>query len=198
MFTKQRKRYRRIAVITTTTVVLSVSILGQPAYARPGGPGPGPGFHSIVPLGAMAFFFMDGLFYRRGPKGYIVAPAPMGVIIPALPPTAILVTIDGEPYYNCSGVFYKPTPEGYLVVSQPVKQVHPEISIGKDLLITAELLNVRSAPGLNFDVVGQLKKDNVVRVEAVSANWTLVRLPDDTTGWIKSEYTAVIQTGAKG
>ncbi len=196
MFIKQRERYQIITAITTTTLLISALIPGTLCHAKPGGPGPG--FHSIIHVGSMAFIFMDGLFYRRGPKGYIVAPAPLGATIPALPPAAILVTIDGEAYYNCSGVLYKQTPAGYLVVSEPVKQVDPEISVGCDLLVTADVLNVRSGPGLHFDPVGQLEKEKVVRVEAVSANWALVRLSDSSSGWIKIKYTAVIQSGAKG
>ncbi len=176
---------------------MSTTFSASAAFARRGFPGPG-GPHHIIHVGALAYLFMDGLFYRHSPKGYIVAPAPLGATINVLPPAAVMVTIDGDSYYTCSGVFYKQIPSGYVVVSQPVRQINPDIAIGQELQVTVDLLNVRSGPGLNYEPVCQIRKDEVVRVEALSSNWCLVRLKDKTTGWIKSAYTSVIYSGAKG
>ena len=211
MATVKHKNYSRFIIITASTFILSITCLTSPVMAKPGfpggpgpgprlglGPGPGPGFYTMVSVGAMAYFFMDGLFYRQGPKGYIVAPAPVGAVITALPPAAYMVSIDGQPFYSCSGIFYKQVPQGYVVVSQPVKQISPEVIIGQELLVTAKLLNIRSGPGLNYNTVGQLKKHQIIRVEAVSADWALIRLTGNATGWVKTEYTAPINSGAKG
>ncbi|BHH85871.1 DUF6515 family protein [Desulforhopalus sp. 52FAK] len=209
MVTVQHKKYSRFIVIAVSSFVLSITCLVSPVMATPGYPGgrgpgprlgfgPGPGLYTMVSVGAMAYFFMDGLFYRQGPKGYIVAPAPVGAVITALPPAAYMVTIDGQPFYSCSGIFYKQVPQGYIVVSQPVKHISPEVAIGQELLVTAQLLNIRLGPGLNYSTVGQLKKHDIIRVEAVSEGWVLIRLSDDTTGWIKTEYTAAIDSDVKG
>jgi len=109
-----------------------------------------------------------------------------------------MVSIDGLPYYSCSGIFYKQVPEGYVVISQPVKQVSTEVGIGQELLVQVNLLNIRSGPSLKFEPVGQLKKHQIVRVEALSSDWALIRFGDNMTGWIKTEYTSAIESGAKG
>ena len=203
MITSKWKKYLRTITITSTILITSASLSLSPAQARPGfpggpGPGPIPGIDTIIHVGALAYLFVDGLFYRHGPKGYIVASPPLGAMITTLPPAAVLVTIDGQSYYTCSGAFYKQAPEGYVVVSQPTKQVNPEIGIGQELLVAVDLLNVRSGPGLNYEPVGQLQKHEVIRVEAVSSNWVLVRLQDNSSGWVKTSYTSIIQSAAKG
>lgn len=198
MITSKQKRYHRIIAITSTIMLTSASLSLSTAQARPGFHGGPPGLAPIIQVGALAYLFVDGLFYRHGPKGYIVAPAPIGGTITTLPPGTVLVTIDGNLYYTCSGTFYQKVPEGYAVVSQPIKQINPEVAIGQELLVTVDLLNVRSGPGLTFETVGQLTKHEVIRVEALSADWVLVRLKDETTGWIKTVYTASIHSGAKG
>jgi uncharacterized protein YgiM (DUF1202 family) len=198
MIASQQKKHQRIIALTSMIMITSASLSLSPAQARPGFHGPGPGIAPIIQVGALAYLFVDGLFYKRGPKGYIVAQAPIGATITALPPGSVLVTIDGNLYYTCSGTFYQSTPEGYVVVSQPVKQVNPEVRIGQELLVTVDVLNVRSGPGLTFETVGQLTKHEVIRVEGLRTDWFFVRLKDGTTGWIKNIYTTSIHSGAKG
>lgn len=199
MITSQQKKHQRIIAITSMIMITSASLSLSTAQARPGfHGGPGPGIAPIIQVGALAYLFVDGLFYKHGPKGYIVAQAPIGATITALPPGSVLVTIDGNLYYTCSGTFYQSTPEGYVVVSQPVKQVNPEVRIAQELLVTVDLLNVRSGPGLKFETVGQLTKHEVIRVEALRTDWVFVRLKDGTRGWIKTIYTTSIHSGAKG
>ncbi|WP_419174296.1 SH3 domain-containing protein [Desulfosediminicola sp.] len=70
--------------------------------------------------------------------------------------------------------------------------------IGERLKVRVDLLNVRSGPGLNHDVVQQLTQGTGVQVEGVSSAWCLVRLADKSTGWIKSNYTTGFQDGFEG
>ncbi|WP_407924249.1 DUF6515 family protein [Desulfosarcina alkanivorans] len=76
--------------------------------------------HHIIHLGSLIFLFLDGIFFRPGPGGYVVAPAPVGAVVPVLPSSAVLVTVEGIPYYSSSGVYYRQVPEGYAVVTRPV------------------------------------------------------------------------------
>ena len=50
--------------------------------------------------------------------------------------------------------------------------------------VTASKLNVRSGPGSRFDVIGSLKRGDVVQLEATSGDWG--RIDDD--GWVHRGY----------
>lgn len=194
-----KKTFRRAFVFTTATLAVTLSASYAAAGINHFGPGKHmPARHSVIRIGPLAYFFLDGLFYRPGPRGYIVTPAPVGAMITALPQGAILVYIDGLPYYTCSGTYYKKTGSGYVVVSQPVKQMGPDIGIGQTLLVNVDLLNVRSGPGLNYEVMQQIGKDTVIEVESVSSDWCLIRLNGKSIGWIRSIYTVIKPGGAMG
>ena len=45
------------------------------------------------------FLYSAGMFYRSTPGGYVVVPAPMGAVVPALPPGYTVVYMGGRPYY---------------------------------------------------------------------------------------------------
>ncbi|MCC6500018.1 MAG: SH3 domain-containing protein [Anaerolineales bacterium] len=60
--------------------------------------------------------------------------------------------------------------------------------------VTASILNVRSGPGTNFDVVGQLQQDQVVKGLETSADgaWAkILREADGLTGWSFKQYLSL-------
>ena len=87
-----------------TSLVVAISLFfpiltpfsARTAFAHPAGPGKFPMGH-IVHFGALLFLFLDGIFFRPGPRGYVVVPAPVGAVVPVLPSSAVLVTVEGVP-----------------------------------------------------------------------------------------------------
>lgn len=55
--------------------------------------------------------------------------------------------------------------------------------------VTAALLNVRSGPGTNYQVIDQLSRGEKVAVLGNSGVWLRVVLQDGRTGWLSGNYT---------
>lgn len=181
-------------------ILIAVFICSTPAvFASPPFPGRRiPAGHHLIPVGALAFLFIDGIFYRPGRHGYIVAPAPVGAVVPTLPPGTVLVTVAGVPYHTCSGVYYAKVHEGYKVVKLPPASGVSNINSGQKLLVTAELVNIRSGPGMTHQVILQVKKGDIMEVKSFNIGWCLICLSDGSTGWVNTSYTKVLQHNAKG
>jgi hypothetical protein len=85
-------------------------------------------FVNVLPTGFMPiyvgpslFYYDSGVFYTPQATGYVVAPPPLGAIVPELPPGAeMIVTVDGRTYYYAGGVFYAQVPNGFQVVTAPL------------------------------------------------------------------------------
>ena len=194
-----KKKY--IALVVALSLFLPVITLfsARTAFARPPGPGNFPLGHHIIHLGSLIFLFLDGIFFRPGPMGYVVAPAPVGAVVPVLPSAAVLITVEGTPYYTCSGVYYQQVPEGYVVVTRPIAKAEISGAVkGLRLQVQVPLLNVRSGPGLDFKIVAQVVKYAMLDVVAYQSNWSKVKLPDGSSGWVKNIYTSLITSGAQG
>lgn len=56
--------------------------------------------------------------------------------------------------------------------------------------VTAEHLNVRKAPGYNWEVVGWLEKDDVVMLRDFRAGWAFTG-----SGWVSLRYVELIEDG---
>jgi hypothetical protein len=128
--------------------------------ARPHGPdlpggGGGPGlsigaFIGIVAppgsveinLGALSFRYDSGVFYKHTKHGYVVAPAPRGAIVPALPKGHYKVEVDGYVYYCYNEVYYRRVPDGYMVVEAPVivETTAPAV-VNTSTVVTAPVLS---------------------------------------------------------
>jgi hypothetical protein len=65
------------------------------------------------------FLYTAGMFYRSTPAGYVVVPAPMGAVVPALPPGYTVVYMGGTPYYYYGNAYYMVAPNGYVVTAPP-------------------------------------------------------------------------------
>ena len=107
-------------------VVLILTCLLQPslAFAHDGHGGRdwhGGGALGIVALSVAgaSLLYSAGMFYRSTPAGYVVVPAPMGAVVPALPPGYTVVYMGGMPYYYYGNAYYAAAPNGYVVTAPP-------------------------------------------------------------------------------
>lgn len=71
-------------------------------------------------IGGLKFYYRDGLFYRKGLRGYVVVSPPIGAVIDRLPIGYQILFINGNTYYYYIGAYYKACPSGYVVISTPV------------------------------------------------------------------------------
>lgn len=75
----------------------------------------------------------------------------------------------------------------FPVSSLPVAEVPPPPNAA---VVNVSWLNVRLGPGTNFDAFTVLQRGQVVGIIGRSANstWVKVRLPNDSIGWVDSNY----------
>jgi len=62
--------------------------------------------------------------------------------------------------------------------------------IGEKATVTVNLLNVRLGAGLNYQRINQLHLYDTVTVYFHEGDWVLIRLGDETSGWVYREYTS--------
>ena len=72
-----------------------------------------------VSIAGASLLYSAGMFYRSTPAGYIVVPAPMGAVVPALPPGYTVVYMGGMPYYYYGNAYYAAAPNGYVATAPP-------------------------------------------------------------------------------
>lgn len=83
---------------------------------------------AVLPVGAVpvlvngdSYYSCRGAYYKYGPRGYVIVPAPVGAVVTTLPEPHRTILIDGIIYHEYGGVYYKGGPAGYTVV--PMYQV---------------------------------------------------------------------------
>ncbi len=190
-------------IIITSTVMIASSAFSPPS-AVAGPPGIQmnrlPLGHDVVHVGSLVYFFLDGIFYRKAPQGYIVAPAPIGAIVHEIPNQALPVPANGTQYYTLDGTYYQRVPEGYVVVEKPVKPYtkNPVAHKGDKVRVIVEILNVRSGPGFDHPAVTRVREGQVLEVHASQDDWIMVKLSDTSFGWIKLKYTTPAKAAAVG
>jgi len=60
--------------------------------------------------GDLTYYYAGGAFYVQQPDGtYAIAPTPIGVVVPELPPGVVQVSINGTLAYQFNGIYYEPT-----------------------------------------------------------------------------------------
>lgn len=161
-------------------------------YYRPHGryyPSLPAGFLTLSLAGGLFYYHM-GTYYRPSDRGYIVVPAPIGARIRVLPEECSPLYIDGRRYFVCDDVYYLPDGDGYLVVERPARRDY-RVDVGDEVRINADFLNLRSGPGQQNRVVGQLYRGDIVEVGAIEGEWYYVALTDGLYGWIKAEYATL-------
>ena len=60
-------------------------------------------------------------------------------------------------------------------------------------LVTATILNVRSGPGVTYNVVTTIKKNEYIRVFAGIGNWYIVQIEGDYVGAVSKDYIKPIK-----
>jgi N-acetylmuramoyl-L-alanine amidase len=88
----------------------------------------------------------------------------------------------------------------FLVDDLPLAGAAPEVlptgaapgvgGLSQGTVVNAEILNVRSGPGLNFDPFATLALSQTVALEGRDAagGWLQIRLPDNRLGWVSSAF----------
>lgn len=74
-----------------------------------------------VVVGSREFFYAHGVFYRTGPRGYMVTRGPIGARVRVLPPGYASLQIGGGPFFFYYGTYYRldPVRRDYVVVEPP-------------------------------------------------------------------------------
>ena len=81
--------------------------------------------YSEVRVGRDHYYTHHGVFYQRGPRGYIVVRAPRGAFIRTLPSHYTRIYVGSSVYYRYGDVYYQPSRDGYVVVDAPTSQPMP-------------------------------------------------------------------------
>jgi hypothetical protein len=76
------------------------------------------GYLDVV-VGKEHFYSYRGVFYRRGPHGFMVVRAPRGALLRVLPPHCVRIYAGNVIYYRFGDVYYQQVPQGYVVVDPP-------------------------------------------------------------------------------
>ncbi|MBU9888994.1 MAG: hypothetical protein KTQ49_03890 [Candidatus Omnitrophica bacterium] len=69
------------------------------------------------------FYYLDGMYYRYTPAGYVVVTAPRGAMVPVLPPYYRQIPYEGKTYVYYNSTYYVQEPAGYTVVTPPPQVV---------------------------------------------------------------------------
>jgi hypothetical protein len=64
--------------------------------------------YRTVYVGASPYAYYGGTFYRPASSGYVVVAPPVGVVVPMLPPGAVVTTVNGVTVYVVNNVYYQP------------------------------------------------------------------------------------------
>lgn len=132
-----------------------------------------------------------GLFSRPShrPGSYIRVTAPLGIVVSSLPYVYTTVVVDRTPYYISEGTYYRRVNSGYMVVETPprVQRTYP----AADLVVRIDQANLRSGPGKNHPVTGQVFYGQPLRLVGEAPNWYYVQHPHGHYGWIKVEYARI-------
>lgn len=75
--------------------------------------------YTEVMVGRERYYTHRGVYYQRGPRGYVVVRAPRGAFVRALPPHPTRIYVGNSVYYRYGDVYYQTAPGGYVVVDAP-------------------------------------------------------------------------------
>jgi hypothetical protein len=76
------------------------------------------------------YYFSGGRFYEHRKGLYVSITAPIGAIVPGLPPGYISFGIGPDRYFYHAGIYYRHGPAGYVVIEKPEQadQALPQVS----------------------------------------------------------------------
>jgi len=162
--------------------------------------------HRAVSVARTRYSYHHGTSYRKAPAGYAVVRAPLGAVVFDLPIGFRAVLVGGTSYFTYGGAYYRRVPAGYRVVSAPPAIMVPAQPYGfaqlpvpdNRIAVIAERLNVRSGPGLNQAVVGQVIRGTRLVIQGSAAGWWHVQLPGGESGWVMATFTTPLPQPANG
>lgn len=138
------------------------------------------------------------------PAAVVTAPS-VGTVFASLPAGCTRFTVGGIVYYHYDNVYYRTIPSGYVVVDPPLAAPPPArpappvpATDVTQVSVTVEVLNVRSAPGPDFQVIQHVRRGDLLNVRDHAEGWLYVELPSGELGWVRSRFTAPAVSGASG
>lgn len=148
--------------------------------------------------GREVYYVHQGHFYRHTNTGFISIGLPFGAIVATLPLGHVSVSIGGIGYFLADGVYYRPYHTGgYEVVTPPVVPVAPVSAPAptptQSVMVRISALNVRSGPGGNFSVVGEVFSGDSLVVHGTAPGWYYVQLPNGQYGWVMNRYVTATE-----
>lgn len=113
---------------------------------------------------------------------------------------AVIGTIVSSPPRHPAVVYTTPTrfytsPPQVIVQQQPVYSVPEKIYSSEPELVlrrvaaTAEILNVRSGPGQDTSIIGQVRQDEMLDVIGAAPDWLYIKTDQGNYGWVMTRYT---------
>jgi uncharacterized protein YgiM (DUF1202 family) len=135
------------------------------------------------------YYYNAGSFYRKDPGGYVAIDAPVGAVVPALPFGYSFLVVDGMRYYTYGGNYYLQVSDGYQLVPDPRSTV-PQSVVGNKVVVTSNMLNVRSGPSFQHYIANKVYYGDVLQVLQRKIDWVYVQLPDNSRGWVMARFTA--------
>lgn len=102
-------------------------------------------------------------------------------------------------------LLYQPPVERTVVYSAPPSAIHSSpVVVGaqpdyyrdsevlRQVKPTVRLLNLRSGPGLDEEVIGQATFDDILGVIGAAPEWLYVKTARGQYGWVKTQYTQAL------
>lgn len=74
----------------------------------------------------------------------------------------------------------------------PSKLVAPDLVVRGKVSVTADTLNVRTGPGVNYPVVSRVHRGIILILKGRTSKWLYVLLPTGHYGWVYGLHTAPI------
>jgi hypothetical protein len=153
-------------------------------------------------------FSHRGVFDRdRGFRFHHQDRFPRGSVFWSVPFGAEVFLFGGLTYFWWDDIWYRSLEDRYVVVDSPYDEeivdqapvIAPStIGDGEQMVITEELLNVRSGPGLDYPEVYVLHSGDIVTVHGYDSDWLYITNSKDENGWIMSEYASPVSDDASG
>jgi hypothetical protein len=149
-----------------------------------------------------------GVFDRdRGFRFHHSDHFPRGSVFWSVPFGAEAFLFGGLTYFWWNDIWYCGIGNEYVVVDSPydtdVVDQAPVVASspagdGQQMVITEELLNVRSGPGSDYPVVYVLHAGDIVTVHGYDSDWLYITNSNDENGWIMNQYASPVAKSASG
>lgn len=113
--------------------------------------------------------------------------AVIGTIVSSPPrQPAVVYTAPPRIYTSPPQVIVQQQP--VYIASERVYSSEPELVLRR-VTATAELLNVRSGPGLDTPIVGQVRQDQILDVIGAAPDWLYIKTELGNYGWVMTRFT---------